>query len=103
MRGSSQHSQRRRHAFRISLAAFSHRSSLQAQQCMNLPGASRRSAAPGNQFVGLAGYGDNSSRHVRPPNTKTAHVCALSAQRASCLQARAFHLSVHHRTMVRVV
>ena len=52
------------HAFRISLAAFSHRSSLQAQQNMNVTGASRRSAAPGSQLVGVAGYGDDSSRYV---------------------------------------
>ena len=33
-------------------------------QSMNVAGASRRSAAPGSQFVGVAGYGDDSSRHV---------------------------------------
>ncbi len=46
---------------RISRAAFSHRLSHQAQQCMKVAGASRRSAAPGSQFVGIAEYGDNSS------------------------------------------
>ena len=49
---------------RICRAAFGHRSSLQAQQSMNVAGASRRSAAPGSQFVGVAGYGDVSSRRV---------------------------------------
>ena len=87
----------------ISRTAFSHRSSLQAQQSMNVAGASRRSAAPGSQFVGVAGYGDNSSRHVGLPNSKTAHACALSGHRASALQPRTFHLSIHHRTLVRIV
>jgi hypothetical protein len=38
---------------------------------MNLAGASRRSAAPGTQFVGVAGYGDN-SRHVAFPQRENS-------------------------------
>ena len=36
-------------------------------QSMNVAGASRRSAAPGSQFVDAAGYGDDTSRRVGFP------------------------------------
>ena len=100
---------------RISRAAFSRRSPFQAQQSMNVAGASRRSAAPGSQFVGVAGYGDNSSRHVGLPQYEnSSRLRPLRTEGfmppGSCLPpvrpsqnygARCVSLSAHHPGRLR--
>ena len=45
-------------------AASTQPSSSHARRSMNVVGASRHSAAPGNQFIGVAEYGDDAFRQV---------------------------------------
>jgi hypothetical protein len=45
--------------------------SLAAGESMKVTGASRRSAAPGSQFVGVAGYGDDPGAFQQSSGTRT--------------------------------
>ena len=65
--------------------------SLAARESMKVTGASRRSAAPGSQFVGVAGYGDGSCAFQQSSSTRMNRtICAASSIHAP-LQI-AFHL-----------
>ena len=57
-----------------------------ASQRVNVAGASRRSAAPGSQSVGVAGYSEGSRRHhaVRPVLCRLAHGFLGTPAPASC-------------------
>jgi len=84
---------------------------------MNVAGASRRSAAPGSQFVGVAGYGDDSSPHVallepedsarlRPLRTwglKPPAVCLSPAHSSQKFRTRSVSLSAHHLGRLRYI
>jgi hypothetical protein len=86
-------------------------------QSMNVAGASRRSAAPGSQFVGVAGYGDDSSRHVahlepkdraclRPLLTwglRPPAVCLSPAHSSQRFRTRSVSLSAHHLGRLRYI